>query len=231
MRAVSNLENVLGIRIETRNFKMANLENIVANPGLQHIRDCIFGYLCPEALEICREVSEDCNSWLRRFCVVKLMLDFVDEKRSILNLCTSSPALLVKTLVPGWKKGVTKFAQKASLDDLLDWKLEVKEFLSSYDNNAKPYWLWENPVEFAVRYDKPQMMQLFLYTDSVEVVKMMINSSNKFGIDLTARDKYGKSALDILKNKIRLEGPKNPKKREFYNELKTLLLDRLMDQF
>ena len=219
MRAVSNLENVLEIRIETRNFKMANLENIVANPGLQHIRDRIFGYLCPEALEICREVSEDCNSWLRRFCVVKLMLDFVDEKRSILNLCTSSPALLVKTLVPGWKKGVTKFAQKASLDDLLDWKLEVKEFLSSYDNNAKPYWLWENPVEFAVRYDKPQMMQLFLYTDSVEVVKMMINLK-EFGIGLNARNYLVKTALDEVNSRIRSV---YTRKRKVYEQLKTML--------
>ena len=222
---------------------MANLENIVMNPGLRHIRDRIFGYVSRETLEICREVSEDCNSWLKRFCVVKLMLEFGDEKRSILNL-VRSPAM-----VPGWKKGVTKFAQKASLDDLLDWKLEVKEFLNWCNTVANP----GNPVDFAARYDKPRMMQLFLYTDfdnqshywpskyseppftfaclygSVEIVKMMINSSNEFGIDLKVRDKSGQTALDYLEDKVSSHG--DPKKRKIYNELITLLLDKLMDQF
>ena len=190
------------------------MENILTNPGLRPVRDRIFGYVSRETLEICHDVSEDCNSWLKRFCVIKLMLDFGDEKRSILNL-VRSPAM-----VPGWIKGVTKFAQEASLDDLLDWKLEVKEFLSSYDNNAKPYWLWENPVDFAVKYDKPQMMQLFLYTDSVEVVKMMINLSKEFGIGLNARNYLVKTALNEVNSGIRSV---YTRRRKFYEELKTML--------
>ena len=148
----------------------------------------------------------------------------------------------MKTLVPGWKKGVKKFAQKASFDDLLDWRLEVKEFPNS------------DPVDFAARNDKPRMMQLFLYTDldinrrrfyydehhgpafnaacshgSVEVAKMMINSSKEFGIDLKARDSYCFTALDEINYKIRRG---DPRKREIYNELKTMLEEEYskMDQ-
>ena len=61
---------------------------------------------------------------------------------------------------------------------------------------------------------------------SIDVVKMMIDSSKEFGsdhsdhIDLNAKDKDGETALDVVKSKIRFG---DPGKRDVYNELKTLL--------
>ena len=222
---------------------MANLDNIVTNPGLRHIRDQIFGYVSQETLEICRDVSEDFNSWLERFCAIEFLLTFGDKMIRVYNGRSSwrprprKPYALVKTIIPGWKKGVKKFAQMVCLDDLL----EVKEFISLYDNK---HWLCESPVHFAARLNKPRAMQLFLYTDfnfnsarnyspfyfeppfavacslgSVEVVKMMINSSKKSGIDLYASDSDG-TALDKVNFEIKFG---DAKKRKVFEELKTLL--------
>ena len=224
------------------------MDNIMKNPGLRLIRDRIFGYVSQEALELCRGVSEDCDSWLERFCVIKFLLDFGDKE--VLRKVGSHPFIPgiglheltpVETIVPGWKKGVKKFAQKASLDDLL----ELKKLIDP----KGPAWKWESPAHFAARYDKPRLMQLMLHTDfdinetfngshfmnigppfvlacahgSLEIVKLMIDSSKEFGIALhgsKAFDNYGETALNIVKNKIMFG---DPKKREFFNELKTLL--------
>ena len=229
---------------------MANLHNIVTNPGLRPIRDQIFGYLSHEAVEICHEVSEDFNSWLERFCLVKSLLDFGHKKHKSTNsywFCDAVWSFIpapLETYVPGWKKGLKKFAPKASFDDLL----EVQEFLESCY-----VWMQDTPVHYAARYDEPQMMQLFLYTDfdfnksspkipgsgyffshfgspfvlacahgSLEVVKMLINSSKERGIDLNARDQSGKTrtVLAIVESKIKYG---DPGKRGVYKELKTLL--------
>ena len=215
---------------------MANIVNIVTNPGLRHIRNQIFGYVSQKTLDICSDVSEDFNSWLERFCAIEFLLAFEDKMIKVDHWSPRKNAL-VKTIIPGWKKGVEKFAQMVCLDDLL----ELKEFISLYD---KKHWLYETPVHFAARLNKPQAMQLFLYTDfkfnccsnysffcfeppfavacslgSVEVVKMMIKSSKKSGIDLYARDSNG-TALDKVNFEIKFG---DPKKRKVFEELKTLL--------
>ena len=219
---------------------MATIVNIVTNPGLRHIRNQIFGYVSQETLEICRDVSEDFNSWLERFCAIEFLLTFGDKKIKVYSSRRKYALALVKTIFPGWKKAVKKFAQMVCLEDLF----EVKVFLSLYHSYDNEDWLYScTPVHFAARLNKPRAMQLFLYTDfnfnygnlsdfyfeppfavacslgSVEVVKMMINSSKKSGIDLYARDKHG-TALDKVNFEIKFG---DPKKRKVYEELKTLL--------
>ena len=195
----------------------------------------------PRNFGVCREVSEDCNSWIERFCVVNFLLDFGDKRVNTIDIFDGwyfNDDAPVEAIVPGWKRGVKKFAHEASLDDLL----ELKEIISS------DVWKYETPVHYAARNDKQRVMQFFLYTDydfndgctyhfyhfgppfvlacshgSLDVAKMMIESSKEFGsdhIDLNANDKDGETALDVVKSKIRFG---DPGKREIYNRLKTLL--------
>ena len=44
---------------ESSKFNDMELNDILKNPGLAHIRECIFGYLDYEALKTCRQVSKD----------------------------------------------------------------------------------------------------------------------------------------------------------------------------
>ena len=129
-----------------------------------------------------------------------------------------------------------KFAQKTCLDDLM----EVKEFLNSYDDDE---WMYETPVHIAAKLNKPRVMQLFLFTDfdfnkcmitpfdapfvqacswgSVEVVELMINLSEKPGIHLDLSIDSGlDDGMDALRLVIRFG---DPRKREVYQELKTLV--------
>jgi len=176
----------------------STLDNILSNPGLVDIRDQIFGYFDHETLEICGEVfaqrfGEDWDVWLERLASIQYMVEFGDKMVIHIGL--------VKDRIPGWFKGVKTFGNLASLKDLNEVKGSMKELLNWFEEYDR------HPVYFIVRGDHVKLMELLFHTDfdlnqsehfnplhaacffgHTKIVKLMVNSSKKFGIELNARD-------------------------------------------
>ena len=189
------------------------MENIFTNSGLIDIREQIFGYLDQKTLKNCREVfakefGEEWDSWLERFILIQFILDFGDEKVDYKYM-----EVLIKDLVPGWKKAVQKFGIAASLTDLD----EVKGSLKRLFIEEKIMKRWDaSPLHSVAEHHGQhlKLMEFLLYTDSdineeivcytpfieacrkghTEIVNLMITSSKKFGIDLN----YGNNLTGFM---------------------------------
>ena len=73
----------------------------LANKGLWHICEQIFGYLNYETLEYCRKVSKIWKESLERIALIKFIEEFADREVEPKNTKKS-------TIIPGWKKSCTE---------------------------------------------------------------------------------------------------------------------------
>ena len=182
------------------------METILSNEGFLHLVEHIFGYLDHETIEICRRVSNHWDGLLERLSLVKYLLEFGDKK-------------IEEDIIPGWKKATNIFAKTASIEDLK----EVKESIEYLVQDKCCEYL----VHYAAEIGALKLMQLFLHTecdfnqvmpgfgtplhfacmhDNMEMVKLMILSSRKFGIDLNARTTTGSTPFRVaaLTGKIQI---------------------------
>ena len=203
-----------------QNALLLTMENILSNQGLIHIRDQIFGDFTSETLEICLQVSNHWNECLEDLfwlSLVKYLYECGDKGGIFRGRFTT-----VRERIPGWDKGVQKYSEEASIEDLkevkkslhsLHWftivvgalrlchlKLTQFLFLTDYDF-SRPY-----PVD---HYYTSSMIDLAYFDNSsIEMVKLMVDSSKEAGIDLNGTDIHGNTAfmkackrghLDIIK--------------------------------
>ena len=128
---------------------------------------------------------------------------------SIDPVCKSRKVLEV---IPGWDKGVKKVGNKASLDELK----EIKESLSNYYEDYDPdEHFIRHPVFWAARMGDLALMKLFFetsfdmntrddgedrntiffeacaYSESSEMVQLIMRSSKDHGIDLNLPNVWG----------------------------------------
>ena len=178
----------------------SNMENILTNSGLIHIRVQIFGYLDHKTLKNCREAfakrfGED---WYlcERLVLVQCLLEFGDKVKYGVSF-----EKILRDFIPGWDKAVKKFDKMASLTDLYEVIGSLKVFVDyKY-----------SPLHFAAYKGYVKLMELLLHTDlninegicgttpfieaccngHIEVVNLMITSAEEYGIDLNACSDHG----------------------------------------
>ena len=177
------------------------MEQIMTNPGFYHIREQIFGYLNNETIENCRKVSMLWNESLEKLALVKFLLEFGNTL--IDDDWTEETQL--STILPGWNKAAKIHGAKSSIEDLQ----EIKNFfVKLLAKNGKCY---KYPVHLAAENGNVKIMEFFLSTSydmnsqdhchrtvfhlacaNEACAQLLIEVSTKLGIDLNARDKYGR---------------------------------------
>jgi len=181
----------------------SNMENILTNSGLIHIRVQIFGYLDHKTLKNCREAfakrfGED---WYlcERLVLVQSLLEFGDKVKYGISFEKN-----LRDFIPGWDKAVKKFDKMASLNDLYEVIGSLKVYVEDKKVDVADLYM---PLHFAACKGHVKVMELLLHTDlninervdrgltpfiiaclngHTEVVNLMITSSKEYGIDLNA---------------------------------------------
>ena len=194
----------------------ANFDLIMtlANQGLWHICEQIFGYLNYETVENCRKVSELWNESLERIALVKFLQEFGD--RVVVHVQKPweyepepDPEVKVSSIVAEWKKAAKEYGFQASLEDLQKVKGSLQNLLRE---NGK---CCQYPVHEAAKIGATKLMEFILRTSfdmntkahkgwtawhlacrngQTETAQLIIQSSKEFGIDLNAKDDYGWTA-------------------------------------
>jgi len=175
----------------------------LANQGLWHICEQIFGYLNYETVENCRRVSELWNESLERIALIKFLQEFGD--RDIENTNEK-----VSAIVAGWKNAAKEYGFQASLENLQKVKDSLQNLLRENGECCK------YPVREAAKIGAVKLMEFMLRTSfdmnakddfgstalhlaciygQTETAQLIIKSSKEFGIDLNAKDDFGKTAL------------------------------------
>ena len=183
------------------------MEQIMTNPGFYHIRNQIFGYLNNETIENCRKVSMVWNESLEKMALIKFLLEFgntvIDWTIDDEGIVTGDTEL--STIIPSWNKAANIHGAKSSIEDLQ----EIKNFfVKLLAKNGKCY---KYPVHLAAENGNVKIMEFFLSTSydmnsqdhchrtvfhlacaNEACAQLLIEVSTKLGIDLNARDKYGR---------------------------------------
>jgi len=205
----------------------ANFDLIMtlANQGLWHICEQIFGYLNYETVENCRKVSELWNESLERIALIAFLQEFGD--RDVENTNEK-----VSAIVAGWKKAAKEYGFQASLENLQKVKdslqnllrengecckypvheaakigaVKLMEFIlrTSYDMNTKDNNGW-TAWHLACIYGQTETAQL--------ITEKILKNWKEFGIDIKAQDNEGKTALDLI----------NEEEGEIWNQIKEML--------
>ena len=180
----------------------ANFDLIMtlANQGLWHICEQIFGYLNYKTVENCRKVSELWNESLERIALIKFLQEFGDRDVEYTNE-------KVSTIVAGWKNAGKMFGAQASLEDLQEVKDSLLR-LAIGNDKCCPY-----PVHEAAKIGALKLMEFIIRTSfdmntedncgsiawheacsygQTETAQLIIQSSNDF--DLNAKDNHGSTA-------------------------------------
>ena len=178
----------------------------LADKGVWHICEQIFGYLSYETLESCRKVSKLWNESLERIALTKCIEEFGDREVAITILKYKK----ISTIIPGWKKAAHKYGVQASIKDLEEVKDSLIK-LASGKGECRFHPVVEAAkngdvklIEFALRtsYDmnakdvigNTALHQACCY-GRTETAQLIIQNSKEFGIDLNAKNKYGFTAL------------------------------------
>ena len=189
----------------------------LADKGVWHICEQIFGYLSYETLENCRKVSKLWNESLERIALTKCIEEFGDREVAITILKYKK----ISTIIPGWKKAAHKYGVQASIKDLEEVKDSLIK-LASGKGKCRSHPVVEAAkngdvklIEFALRtsYDMNAKdvtgMTAFnwaCFHGRTETAQLIIQNSKEFGIDLNAKNKYGRTALNLVL--ALLESPK-----------------------
>ena len=203
-------------RLHKAKMNKANFDLIMtlANQGLWHICEQIFGYLNYETVENCRKVSELWNESLERIALVKFLQEFGD--RVVVHVQKPweyepepDPEVKVSSIVAEWKKAAKEYGFQASLEDLQKVKGSLQNLLRE---NGK---CCQYPVHEAAKIGATKLMEFILRTSfdmntkdyygrtawheacsngQTETAQLIIQSSKEFGIDLNAKDDYGWTA-------------------------------------
>ena len=174
----------------------------LANRGLWHICEQIFGYLNYETVENCRKVSELWSESLDRIALVKYYQEFGDRYVEYTNQ-------QVSTIIAGWKIAVKKFGSQTSIEDLREVKDSLQNLVG--ENGECCY----GPVHQAARNGAVKLMEFIIKTSfdmnvedddgntawheackygRTETAQLIIQYSKDFGIDLNAKNNNGKTA-------------------------------------
>merc|ERR1711860_425659 len=179
----------------------ANFDLIMtlANQGLWHICEQIFGHLNYETVENCRKVSELWSESLERIALIKFLQEFGDRD---VEHCPSwrkepVPEVKVSDIVDGWKNASKEYGFQASLEDLQKVKDPLQNLLRE---NGK---CCEYPVHEAAEIGAVKLMEFILRTSfdmntkgdygstawhlacingQTETAQLLIKSSKDFGI-------------------------------------------------
>merc|ERR1711860_260285 len=198
-------------RIHKAKVSQGNFDLIMtlANQGLWHICEQIFGYLNYETVENCRKVSELWNESLEIIALIAFLQEFGD--RDVENTNEK-----VSAIVAGWKKAAKEYGFQASLENLQKVKdslqnllrengecckypvheaakigaVKLMEFIlrTSYDMNTKDNNGW-TAWHLACIYGQTETAQL--------ITEKILKNWKEVGIDIKAQDNEGKTALDL----------------------------------
>ena len=183
-----------------------NMNEIMVNPGLLHIREQIFGLLDDKTLKICCVVNTDWNAFLKRFSAVKFLLEFGKMK-------TLRKNVEFQILIPGWIKAVKE--SNANAEELREIQYSLEELLIK----TQPIVYTDKPVHIMATKGHLKLMKLFLQTSydfnqcdedgdtpfhkacgsssSEKVVELMILASKENNIDLNCLNKCGRTAFNV----------------------------------
>ena len=151
----------------------ANFDLIMtlANQGLWHICEQIFGHLNYETVENCRKVSELWNESLERIALITFLQEFGDRD---VEHCPwplweedLDPEIKVSFIVDGWKKAAKEYGFQASLEDLQEVKDSLQNLLNR--ENAK---CCEYPVHEAAKIGAVKLMEFILRTSFVVIHRL-----------------------------------------------------------
>merc|ERR1711860_148850 len=140
-------------RLHKAKMNKGNFDLIMtlANQGLWHICEQIFGYLNYETVENCRRVSELWNESLERIALIKFLQEFGD--RDIENTNEK-----VSAIVDGWKKTAKEYGFQASLEDLQKVKGLLQNLLRGNGKCCK------HPFHQAAKIGATKLMEFILRT-------------------------------------------------------------------
>eukprot|EP00093_Oithona_nana_P010391 10391.XXX_401125_401523_1 [CDS] Oithona nana genome sequencing. len=125
-----------------------NMNEIMVNPGLLHIREQIFGLLDDKTLKICCVVNTDWNAFLKRFSAVKFLLEFGKMK-------TLRKNVEFQILIPGWIKAVKE--SNANAEELREIQYSLEELLIK----TQPIVYTDKPVHIMATKGHLKLMKLF----------------------------------------------------------------------
>ena len=175
----------------------------LADKGVWHICEQIFGYLNNENLKNCRKVSKLWDESLERIALIKCIEEFGDRE-------VKGQYKKVSTIIPGWKKAAHKYGVQASIKDLEEVKDSLIK-LASGKGKCRSHPVVEAAkngdvklIEFALRtsYDmnakdvigNTALHQACCY-GRTETAQLIIQNSKEFGIDLNAKSNSGRTGL------------------------------------
>jgi len=194
-------------RLHKAKMNKANFDLIMtlANQGLWHICEQIFGYLNYETVENCRKVSELWNESLERIALIKFLQEFGDRD-------VERNTGKVSTIVDGWKKTAKEYGFQASLEDLQKVKGSLQNLLRGNGKCCK------HPFHQAAKIGATKLMEFILRTSfdmnatnnygmtawhlacingKTETAQLLIKSSKEFDIDLNAKNNFGGTAWHL----------------------------------
>merc|ERR1712029_1145929 len=175
----------------------------LADKGVWHICEQIFGYLNNETLENCRKVSKLWKESLEKIALIKFLEEFGDREVGPINKKLS-------TILPGWKNAAQKYGVQASIEDLG----KVKDLLKKLARGKGK--CISDPVHEAARNGYVKLMEFILrtsfdmntkdddgwtawhwacYYGQTETAQLIIQNSKEFDIELNAKDDEGSTAL------------------------------------
>merc|ERR1712029_1241286 len=175
----------------------------LADKGVWHICEQIFGYLNNETLENCRKVSKLWKESLEKIALIKFLEEFGDREVGPINEKLS-------TILPGWKNAAQKYGVQASMEDLG----KVKDLLKKLARGKGK--CISDPVHEAARNGYVKLMEFILRTSfdmntkddfgrtawhfacsngQTETAQVIIKNSKDFAIDLNTKNNRGGTAL------------------------------------
>ena len=207
----------------------------LADKGVWHICEQIFGYLSYETLENCRKVSKLWNESLERIALTKCIEEFGDREVAI----TIFKYKKISTIIPGWKKAAHKYGVQASIKDLEEVKDSLIK-LASGKGKCRSHPVVEAAkngdvklIEFALRTSYDMNAKDVIGTTALheacingrtETAQLIIQNSKEFGIDLNAKNKYGRTALNMVLALLESPSPWHKSRAHFYVKAVQMIL-------
>ena len=200
-------------KIEEEDIDVENesqLDELMHNPNMWHIRNKIFRHLNHETVEICRKVSNFWNKSLKRMSRVKVLEEFGElEVERWPPAGVEDTEEKVSAVIPGWEKAVKKYESQAKIEDIQKVGDSLRE-IRTKDRYLRYFCGY--PLHQAAEKGAAKLIEFLLNTScndmndydgngftvlqcaiidrQTEVGKWMISASKELGIDLNVESKY-----------------------------------------